>query len=39
VLDEHRFGDDGTGAVRTGYPGDCRNQMQKKGGEIAHTPS
>ena len=36
VLDEHGFGHDGTGAARTGEPGDCRNQMQKKDGEIAH---
>ena len=39
VLDEHRFGHDGTGAARTGDPSDCRNQMQKKDGEIAHTQS
>ena len=25
MLDEHRFGHDGTGAARTGEPGDCRN--------------
>ena len=36
VLDEHRFGHDGTGAARTRDPGDGRNQMQKKDGEIAH---
>ena len=24
------------GAARTGKPGDCRNQMQKKDGKIAH---
>jgi hypothetical protein len=36
VLDEHRFGYDGMSAARTGDPGDCRNQMQKEDGEIAH---
>jgi len=36
VLDEHRFGHDGTSAARTGDPGDCRDQMQKKDGEIAY---
>ena len=39
VLDEHGFGHDGTGAARTGDPSDCRNQMQKKNGEMAHTQS
>ena len=36
VFDEQGFGHDGTRAARTGDPGDCRNQMQKKDGEIAH---
>jgi hypothetical protein len=36
VLDEHGFGHHGTGAAGTGEPGDCRQQMQKKDGQIAH---
>jgi hypothetical protein len=36
VLDEHRFGDHGTGAAGTGEPGDCRQEMQKQHGQIAH---
>jgi len=29
MLDEYGFGHDGTGAARTGEPGDCRQQTQK----------
>jgi hypothetical protein len=36
VLDEHGFGHHGTRAAGTDEPGDCRQQMQKKHGEIAH---
>lgn len=36
VLDEHRFGDDGTRAARPSESGDCRHQMQKEDGQIAH---
>jgi hypothetical protein len=36
LLDEHRFGDDRTDAPGTGEPGDSRQQMQKKDGQIAH---
>ena len=36
MLDEHRFGDHGTGAAGTGEPGDCRQQMNEKDGQIAH---
>ena len=36
VLDEHGFRDHGTRAAGTDEPGDCRQQMQKKDGQIAH---
>ena len=36
MLDEHGFGHHGTGAAGTGEPGDRRQQMQKKDGQIAH---
>ena len=36
MLDEHGFGDHGTGAARPHQSGDCRQQMQKQNGEIAH---
>jgi hypothetical protein len=36
VLDEDGFGDHGPGAAGTGEPGDRRQQMQKKDGQIAH---
>ena len=39
MLDEHGLGHDGTSADRTVDSSDCRNQMQKKDGEIAHTQS
>ena len=36
VLDEHRFGHDGTHAAGPGEPGECRQQMLKQDGQIAH---
>jgi hypothetical protein len=36
VLDEDGFGNHSTGAAGTGEPGDCRQQMQKQDGQIAH---
>ena len=39
VLDEYGFGHDGTGAAGTGELGDCRQQMQKQDGQIAHRTS
>jgi hypothetical protein len=40
VLNEHRFGHDGTGAARTGDPGDCRNHAEKGRRDRApHNPS
>ena len=36
MLDEHGFGHHGTRAAGTGEPGDRRQQMQKKDGQIAH---
>jgi rhodanese-related sulfurtransferase len=36
VLDEHGFGHHGTGAAGTGKPGDRRQQVQNKDGQIAH---
>jgi hypothetical protein len=36
LLDEHGFGHHGPGAAGTGEAGDCRQQMQKKDGQIAH---
>jgi hypothetical protein len=36
LLDEHGFGHDGTRAAWTGEPGDRRQQMEKKDGQIAH---
>ena len=36
MLDEHGFGDHGTRAAGTGESGDCRQQMQKEDGQIAH---
>jgi hypothetical protein len=38
VFDEDGFGDHGTSAAGTGKPGDGRQQMQKKDGEITHGP-
>jgi hypothetical protein len=35
LLDEHGFGHHGPGAAGTGEPGDRRQQMQKKDGQIA----
>ena len=36
MLDEDGFGHHGPGAAGTGEPGDRRQQMQKKDGQIAH---
>ena len=36
MLDEHGFGHDGTRAAGTGEPGDCRQQMKKENGQVAH---
>ena len=36
MLDEHGFGHHGTSAAGTGEPGERRQQMQKKDGQIAH---
>jgi len=36
VLDEHRFGHDGTDAARPGDQSDCRNQMPRKARDRAH---
>ena len=36
VLDEHGFGDYGTGAARTDESGERRQQMEKEDGQIAH---
>ena len=36
MLDQHRFGHDGTDAAGTDEPGDSRHQMQKEDGQIAH---
>ena len=35
LLDEHRFGDDGTRAG-TSESGDCRQQMNEEDGQVAH---
>ena len=39
VLDEHGFSDDGTRAAGTGKPGDRRQEMEKKDGQVAHDTS
>jgi len=39
ALDEHGFGHHGTRAAGTREPGDGRQQMQKKDGQIARKPS
>jgi hypothetical protein len=36
LLEEHGFGDHGTGAARTRQSGDGHQQMQKEDGQIAH---
>ena len=36
LLEEHRFGDYGTGAAGTGKSGDCRQQMENEDGQVAH---
>jgi hypothetical protein len=36
LFDEDGLGNHGTRAAGTGQPGDRRQQMQKKNGEIAH---
>ena len=36
LLEEHGFGHDGTRAAGTGESGDCRQQMQKEDGQVAH---
>ena len=36
MLDEQGFLYHGTGAAGTGEPGDCRQHMQKKDGQLAH---
>jgi len=37
--DEHGFGHDGTRAAGTDESGDCREQMEKEDGQVAHSPS
>ena len=36
MLHQYGFGDNGTGAARTGQSGDRRQQMQKQNRQIAH---
>jgi hypothetical protein len=36
MLDEHRFGQDGTHAAGPGEPSDIRQHMPKKNGQLAH---